>query len=395
MMELLMSEPGILGNASSVDLVALARTQGRPSLAPLIVLGTTLLLAACAAPGMKMSLKATAPVTRTTLEGVDITLRPIDAQTLKGLAPRSLDLAAVKELVVDKPTPYRVGPQDVLLVTVWDHPEITLPLGQYRTDAASGQVVDDDGFLYFPYVGKLAVSGLTVSEVRDRLTTSLARVLQNPQVDTKVLAFRSQKIFVGGDVKTPAVYTVTDVPFTLAEAVNRAGGFLPSADDSAITLSRGDRNWKLDFQALLASGNRIGQIVLKDGDSIHVPSAIEEPVYVLGELVKPGTVPMIHGKLTLAMALSATGGIMGTTADARSIYVVRQDSTGNGMDVFHLDGRSPTSMVLADRFPLHPRDVIYVDAGSLVRWNRVMTLLLPTVSTITQTAYELKYIKNN
>jgi polysaccharide export outer membrane protein len=300
--------------------------------------------------------------------------------------------AGLDDLFVKSMPPYRIGPQDVLLVTVWDHPEITLPLGQYRTDAASGMVVDEEGFLYFPYVGKFQVRGLTATQTRETLTNQLAKVLQNPQVDVKVLSFRSQKIFVGGEVKTPAVYTVTDVPFTLTEAINRAGGFLATSDDSRIVLTRGEHSYTLDFQAIMRSGNRFGEILLKEGDFIHVPAAQEEPVYVLGELTKPGTLPLIHGHLSLAQALAYSGGILGATADARSIYVLRQGSTAKGVDVFHVDARNPASLVMADQFALHARDIVYVDAGPLVRWNRVMTLLIPTFSALTQSAYELKYI---
>ena len=62
------------------------------------------------------------------------------------------------------------------------------------------------------------------------------------------------------------------------------------------------------------------------------------------------------------------------------------------MDVFHLDAYNPVAMVIADRFRLHPRDVVYVDAGTLVRWNRVVSLMVPTVSALTSTASEIKYL---
>ncbi|WP_306589621.1 polysaccharide biosynthesis/export family protein [Geothrix sp. 21YS21S-4] len=355
-----------------------------------------LLFGACTSPGMKLNVKPGSRETTTQVDGLSVTLRPLSAEALKPLRARTVDPTAAELLVAaEKLPPYRLGPQDVLLVTVWDHPEITLPLGQYRQDSASGSVVDEDGQLYFPYVGKVKVAGMTVSQVRDALTAKLSRTLQNPQIDVKVIAYRSQKIYVGGEVKSPAVYTVTDVPFTLAEAVNRAGGFLPTADDSRVVLTRGDQVWRLNFQSLVASGNRIGQILLKDGDSLHVPHALENPVYMMGELVRPGNLPLIHGNLSLAQAITETGGILGASADARSIYVIRQTGSPNGVDVFHLDARNPTSMVLADRFPLNPRDIVYVDAGTLVRFNRVMSLLLPTVTAVTSTAIatgEVRYL---
>ena len=359
-----------------------------------LALGSVLMLSACVAPGMKLNVKAGTQATTTQMDGLSVTLHPLDPQLLKTRVAHSMNSSSLDELMVDKVPPYRIGPQDVLLVTVWDHPEITLPLGQYRTDQTAGSVVDEDGFLYFPYIGKVAVSGLTTSEVRAALTSQLGKVLQRPQVDVKVTAYRAQKVYVGGEVKVPAVYTVTDVPFTLAEAVNRAGGFLPTADDSRLILSRGDRSWRLDFQALMTAGNRIGQILLKGGDSLYVPNSLEEPVYMLGELVKPGTMPMVHGNLSLAKALSDAGGIQGLSADARSIYVIRQGSAANAVDVYHLDALNPTAMVLADHFPLNPRDIVYVDAGTLVRFSKVMNMLVPTIGAVTSaglTAAEARY----
>ncbi len=346
----------------------------------------TLLCLGCAAPGMKLDVKASNAASTSTVDGMKVTLRPLDPQTLKAQSSKAMDAAALSPLLVDKVPAYKVGPQDVLIVTVWDHPEITLPLGQYRQDNASGMLVDEEGMLFFPYVGKLSVSGLTTTQIRDALTTRLSRVLQNPQIDVKVLAYRSQKVYVGGDVKSPALYNVTDVPFTLSEAINRAGGFLPTADDSRLVLTRGNQSWVLNFQQLVSQGNRIGQILLKDGDSLNVPNTQEEPVYAMGEVARPGTLPMIHGNLSLAQAISNAGGIQGLSADARSIYVIRRGNAPDEVEVFHLDSRNPTGMVLADQFALRPRDVVYVDAGTLVRFSRVMSMILPTVSAITSTA---------
>lgn len=351
----------------------------------LAALGALLALGACTAPGMKLNARPGRHGTTTRMDGLDVTLRALDAQAVRGQGPRPAEPAGLEALLQEKPSPYRVGPQDVLLVTVWDHPELSLPLGQYRQDPSSGTVVNEAGEIFFPHVGTFKVAGMTTSQLRETLTTRLARVLQNPQIDVKVVAFRSQKIYVGGEVRNPAVYNVTDVPFTLAEAIHRAGGFLPVADDSRMVLTRGKQSWRLDFQAL-TSGNRIGQILLKDGDALQVPSALENPVYMLGELLRPGTLPMIHGNLSLAKALSDAGGIQGVSADARSIYVIRQGASTQAVDVYHLDARNPTSMVLADNFQLNPRDIVYVDAGTLVRFNRVMGLLLPTVSAVNNTA---------
>lgn len=353
------------------------------------VLLSALLLAGCRAPGMKFDTQARPQDTRTIVNGQEITLRALTPATLQAFAARPA-AAGLADLMVAKPRPYQIGPLDTLMVTVWDHPELTLPLGQFRTDSATGLVVDEDGMLYFPYIGRVKVGGLTVVEARTLITSRLDKVLQRPQVDIKVLAYRSQKVLISGEVRTPAVYTVTDVPFTLAEAINRAGGFLPTADQSRLEVSRGDQTWSIDLPDLLARGNKVSQILLKDGDSLNVRHRDETPVYLMGELRNPRSVPTYHGRISLAQALSEAGGINTASADARSIYVFRRGKADNAVEVFHLDAYNPAAMVLADRFPLQPRDVVYVDSGTLGRWNRVVSLMVPTVSAITSAA-EIKY----
>lgn len=348
-------------------------------------LSALLILSACTAPGMKLNTKPSRGEDSVSqMDGLTVTLRPLSGEALRSQQAPSLPATDAELLLAEKIPPYRIGSHDVVLVTIWDHPELTLPLGQFRTDLASGILVDEEGLIYFPHVGKIKVAGMTASQVRDTLTSRLSKVLQNPQIDVKVTAYRSQKIYIGGEVKNPAVYHVTDTPFTLAEAINQAGGFLPSADDSRLLLTRGEKVWQLNFYALMTSSNRIGQILLKDGDSLHVPNRLDAPVYMMGELTKPGNLPLIHGNLSLAQAISEAGGIQGVSADARSIYVIRQGKSPTSVDVFHLDSRNPTAMVLADRFQLNPRDLVYVDAGTLVRFSRVMNLILPTVNAVIQ-----------
>ena len=99
------------------------------------------------------------------------------------------------------------------------------------------------------------------------------------------------------------------------------------------------------------------------------------------------------GSQGLAEALSGAEGMNLSTADTRGIYVIRAVPTllADGSpgavqaDIYQLDLRDASALVLADAFQLQPRDLVYVSSSSLVRWNRVVQQILPTITTLFQT----------
>jgi polysaccharide export outer membrane protein len=285
---------------------------------------------------------------------------------------------------------YKIGPGDILSITVWDHPELTIPAGPYRTPDVSGNLVAQDGTLYYPYVGVVQVAGKTARQVRELLAQRLSKYIEKVQIDVRITAFRSKRVYVVGEVKSPGQQPVTDVPMTILDAVNLAGGFTPEADHSQVLLTRAGTTWQVNLQALYEEGDTSQNIRLNAGDIVNVPDRSLNKVFVLGEVQKPGPFFMSKKRMSLAEALANAGYVNETTSNPHWIFVMR--GGGDKPELFHLDAKSPDALVLADRFPLQPRDIVYVDAAEVARWNRVVTNVLPTstmLNTLSTTRYPL------
>ena len=75
---------------------------------------------------------------------------------------------------------------------------------------------------------------MTVQELENTLVQRLSRVFKNPQLSVRVQAFRSKRAYIEGEVRQPGLMVFTDIPMTLAEALNRAGGLAPNGDSNAL-----------------------------------------------------------------------------------------------------------------------------------------------------------------
>ncbi|MDF1760621.1 MAG: polysaccharide biosynthesis/export family protein [Coxiellaceae bacterium] len=132
-----------------------------------------------------------------------------------------------------RPHAYHIGPEDVLNITVWDHPELTIPAGQFRSAEESGIEVQANGLIFYPFAGHFSVKNLTVNQIRSKLTKRLSPYIKNPQISVRVAGYNSQKMQVLGSVKTPRTLFINSVPVSVMEAISEAGGFDPLAANTA------------------------------------------------------------------------------------------------------------------------------------------------------------------
>lgn len=335
--------------------------------------------------------------------GITFRLHALDGNLIAQLASQSAEPLPAPALRRAMPSAYLVRSGDVLRVIVWDHPELNNPgfsalstsivsVGATQSTAMPaatsggnldpiGRVVQPDGTIYYPYVGKIRVAGETIDTIRRAMTTQLNKVVANPQLDVSIASYRSQKIYISGAVHAPGAVSLTDTPETVSDAISGAGGYSPGADLSSATLNRGGKSYPLDLYAFFYDGDVSQNVLLQDGDVINVPERRLKKVFVLGEVNKPVSQIMPVGPFSLSEAISDAGGLNGTSANASQVYVFRQGA-GRTIDVFHLDASSPGMLVLGDRFELQPRDVVFVDAAQVTRFYRVVSQVVPFASSL-------------
>ena len=299
---------------------------------------------------------------------------------------------------------YLVGARDILIITVWEHPELTNPFGGSSTSIASannvtsvgsagsntntsgGNVVGEDGTFFYPYVGIVKAAGRTVEDIRAELTEKLAQYIEKVQLDVRVNSYRSQRVYVVGEVNQPGIQTLKDIPLTVLEAINNAGGVNnQTADLRNITLTREGKTYSINLLSLYEGGDVTQNVLLKQGDVLNVADNQFNKIFVFGENTVGGTgagrsrsVIMNKGRMTLTEGLSEAGGFDQTTADAARIFVFRGGL--NKPEIFHLDAQSPDALLLAEHFPLEPHDIIYVDRAEGIRWNQIIAQIQPTVT---------------
>ena len=216
---------------------------------------------------------------------------------------------------------YVIGPQDVLTIQVFDQADLG---GKYAVEA--------DGTFTFPLVGRVTAGGLTLRSFETALKGRLADgYFRNPQITVAIEQYRSQRVFVMGEVRNPGPVSLTG-GMTLIEALARAGSTQPtsSGEVAVVRAAQGAKgplplngeSGSEVFRASirdLESGAMSQNIELRDGDTIFVPRA--ETAYVFGQVKNPGGYAVPKGT-TVLQALSLAGGVSENGAMNR-VKVVR------------------------------------------------------------------------
>lgn len=315
-----------------------------------------------------------------TLSGSSLLKSHIDSQAKDG--PNDLG-----DITPMSPVPeYTIGPGDVLQVIVWDHPELTSPTGDFRDPVSAGRLVSVEGNLYYPYAGELNVRGMTVPQVRKLLTERLAKVISQPQVDIRVVAYRSQRVQVTGEVNQPGLVVLDDTPKGVLEALNERGGLTVAATRRSVSLIRGGKSYAVGITASSGDASKFSfNPALLPGDIIFVPARDTQQVFVLGEVVTQSAIALDRYGISLTEVIAKVGGLDKASAEDSGLLIFRKAKSADDVPtIYALDMGRPEGLLLAGEFMMEPNDVVYVKATNFAKYNAVINQLLPTISAIFQ-----------
>ena len=280
---------------------------------------------------------------------------------------------------------YHIDKGDMLHITVYDHPELTNPSGSNNSNIQnSGIIVENDGTIYYPYIGKVQVAGLTVDQIRERIASPLGEFITSPQVTVRVIGYNAKRAYVTGQVNEPGPQPMTNVPMTVLDAIARAGGLSDNANWHDVILSRNGQDTRISVYEMLNNG-RLGQnMLLQHGDVLHVPVVGQRQVYVLGELNRVNTLSLGNQPMSLTEALTRSGGLNQVTSNAEGIFVIRPH--GPGADkvatLYQLNVKNAIAFAVGAQFMLEPSDIVYVTTAPVTRWNRVISQIIPSLSAL-------------
>jgi len=211
---------------------------------------------------------------------------------------------------------YIIGPDDVIKVTVYNHPDLT------ATDRITG-----DGIIMLPLIGDVKLAGLSVEQAAKKISLFLSDgYIMDPKVSVFVVEFRSRKVMIMGQVFRPGVFTLSGNT-TFLELLTLAGGLTKEAGDKATikrkALDAGKESEGLitiDLRSLIEQGNASLDVTLMDNDSIYIAKA--GVFYITGEIKKPDAYKYEEG-LTVIKAVTMAGGFSDKAAPGR-IKIIRK-----------------------------------------------------------------------
>jgi polysaccharide export outer membrane protein len=298
------------------------------------------------------------------------------------------------------PGSYKVGAGDKLFIYVYGETE-RLSAALARGAAINPvfeKIVRDDGTIFYPNAGILDVNNKSVEEIRLLLTEGLSNVLNNPQVDVSVSEFKSKKAIISGSFSKVGTLPITTVPTTLNEVIANANPFGANGQESlgdltSINFTRDGFTYLIDYEYLTRNSQLQNLIYIKGGDVIHMPDNSLSQVFVLGEANNPTSINLRRKNIPLSVALAQANGLNQSTSKGKDVYILRPEDFQGKPRIFKADISSPSGYLLAGKFNVQAKDIIFVGTAGVTSWSRFINQVIPFTNFI-NSSEDTNLIKN-
>ena len=262
---------------------------------------------------------------------------------------------------------YILGASDSVSVTISDIDDLN---GTY--------VIDQDGKIDLPFVGKVKINNYSLNQAQKILYKEIKKYYKNPDVQVKIEEYNSSKAYIVGAVENQTTLNLDQEPVRLIEAAINAG-FNPGSGDKNFgtkgILRRSNKVYKINLENAFKNIDDKENFYLRKNDVIFIDRN-SDSIHVFGEVTRPGVYyPNLSYSLT---ELISTSGLNQLTANAKKIYVIRENYTKFlSVSIFQLDIENPVNLIVGKKFNLKSKDIVYIPASKIVKWNRTISLLLP------------------
>jgi polysaccharide export outer membrane protein len=262
---------------------------------------------------------------------------------------------------------YILGPADIIAINLTD-----------TDDLDNSYEIDPDGMIDLPFIGKVKIDSLTVDEAQNILKQILSEFYRNPDLQINIEEYNSSKVYIVGAVRNQITINLDQKPIKLIEAAIQAN-FNPNAADKLLGtkgfLRRDNQVYKINLNNTFASLDDKENFFLKKDDVIFIDRN-SDSIHVFGEVTKPGEYyPNKNYSLT---ELISTAGLNQLTSNAKKVYVIRENfNSFLKINVYQLDISNPINLVAGRKFILKAKDIVFIPPTEIVKWNRVISLLLP------------------
>ena len=262
---------------------------------------------------------------------------------------------------------YILGPADTISINLTDTDDLD---GSY--------LIDQDGMIDLPFIGKLKIDNLNLNDAQNILTEVIKNYYKNPDLQINIEEFNSSKVYILGAVRNQVTIKLDQKPIRLIEAAIQAN-FNPSSSEKSFGtkgfLRRDNEVYKINLTNAYKSKDDKENFYLKKNDVIFIDRN-SDAIHVFGEVTLPGVYfPNLDYSLT---ELISTSGLNQLTSNAKKVYVIREKfKSFLEVDIFQLDIRDPVNLIAGRKFMLQAKDIVFVPPTEIVKWNRTISLLLP------------------